>query len=80
MTRWQSSAPAPAASSGSGRRVVLHRRPEPCAQLTISSPFPTFFALLIFLLLPFFQQKIAEKSRALLPMAQRGSKQVGAEY
>ncbi|XP_047277423.1 t-SNARE domain-containing protein 1 isoform X12 [Homo sapiens] len=74
-SRWQSSAPAPAASSGSGRRVLLHRRPEPCTQLTISSPFPTLFALPVFLLLSFFQQKIAEKSRALLPMAQRGSKQ-----
>lgn len=51
-----------------------------CVYLTISSLFPTFSVLPTSLLLYFIPQKIAEKSRALLPTAQRGGKQqVGAE-
>lgn len=54
--------------------------PELCVYLTISSLVPTFSVLPTFLLLYFILQKIAEKSRALLPTAQRGGKQqVGAE-
>lgn len=51
-----------------------------CVYLTISSLFPTFSVLPTSLLFYFIPQKIAEKSRALLPTAQRGGKQqVGAE-
>ena len=59
---------------------AVGRCPELRVYLTISSLVPTFSVLPTFLLLYFIQQKIAEKSRALLPTAQRGSKQqVGPE-
>lgn len=49
--------------------------------LTICPLFPTLSLLPISLLLYFIPQKIAEKSRALLPTAQRGGKQqVGSEF
>lgn len=52
-----------------------------CVYLTVSSLFPTFSVLPVSLFLYFIQQRIAEKSRALLPTAQRvGKQQVGAEY
>ena len=60
---------------------TVDRCPVFRVDLTISSLFPTFSVLPTSLLLYFIQQKIAEKSRALLPTAQRGGKQqVGAEY
>lgn len=49
--------------------------------LTVSFLFPTFPVLPVPFVLYFFQQKIAEKLRALLPTVQRsGRQQVGAEY